>query len=40
MKLKALPRQTLVITGATSDIGLTTARTAAKRGAQDRFVLE
>lgn len=34
MKLKQLSEQTIVITGATSGIGLTTARAAAKRGAK------
>ena len=34
MKLKSLAEQVIVITGATSGIGLTTARMAAKRGAK------
>jgi short-subunit dehydrogenase len=34
MKLKRLSEQTMVITGATSGIGLTTARMAARQGAQ------
>jgi short-subunit dehydrogenase len=34
MKLKNISEQTIVITGATSGIGLTTARTAAERGAR------
>ena len=34
MKLKSLTEQTIIITGATSGIGLTTARMAAKRGAK------
>ncbi len=34
MKLKSLAEQTIVITGATSGIGLTTARMAAQRGAK------
>jgi short-subunit dehydrogenase len=34
MNLKPLAKQTLVITGATSGIGLTTARSAAKKGAK------
>jgi len=34
MKLKQLSEQTIVITGATSGIGLTTARMAAKKGAK------
>lgn len=34
MNLKELPEQTIVITGATSGIGLTTARMAAEKGAQ------
>ena len=34
MKLKQLSEQTIVITGATSGIGLTTARAAAKAGAK------
>ena len=34
MKLKRLGEQTIVITGATSGIGLVTARMAAKQGAK------
>ena len=34
MKLKTVSEQTIVITGATSGIGLTTARMAAEQGAK------
>ncbi|MGZ8195555.1 MAG: SDR family NAD(P)-dependent oxidoreductase [Methylosarcina sp.] len=34
MNLKPIDQQTVVITGATSGIGLTTARLAAKKGAK------
>ena len=38
MKLKPLSDQTILITGATSGIGLTTAREAARRGANVMLV--
>ena len=39
MKLKKIFEQTMVITGATSGIGLTTARMAAEKGAKQIFAL-